>query len=40
MVTHNRDLVKRYPGRMMVCENGTLNEIPTEMEISMDDILV
>ena len=40
MVTHNRDLVKRYPGRMMVCENGTLTEVPTELEISMDDILV
>ena len=40
MVTHNRDLVKRYPGRMMVCENGTLSEIATEMEISMDDILI
>ena len=40
MVTHNRELVKRYPGRMMVCENGTLTEIPTELEISMDDILV
>jgi cell division transport system ATP-binding protein len=40
MVTHNRDLVKRYPGRMMVCENGSLNEVPTELEISMDDILI
>lgn len=40
MVTHNRDLVKRYPGRMMVCENGTLSEVPTELEISMDDILI
>ena len=40
MVTHNRDLEKRYPGRMMVCENGTLTEVPTELEISMDDILV
>ncbi len=39
MVTHNRDLVKRYPGRMMVCENGTLSEVPTEMEIQMEDIL-
>lgn len=40
MVTHNRELVKRYPGRVMVCENGTLNEVQTELEISMDDILV
>ena len=39
MVTHNRELVKRYPGRMMVCENGTLSEVATEMEISMEDIL-
>ncbi len=41
MVTHNRDLVKRYPGRVMVCENGTLNELPAEMEVSFEqDILI
>lgn len=38
MVTHNRDLVKQYPGRMMVCENGSLIELESEMKISSDDI--
>ncbi len=41
MVTHNRELVKRYPGRVMVCENGTLSELPSEMEINFEqDILL
>ncbi len=41
MVTHNRELVKRYPGRVMVCENGTLAELPSEMEVSFEqDILM
>ncbi|MBR5249287.1 MAG: ATP-binding cassette domain-containing protein [Bacteroidales bacterium] len=26
MVTHNRQLFKTYPGRIIVCEKGTLNE--------------
>ncbi|MBR5856872.1 MAG: ATP-binding cassette domain-containing protein [Bacteroidales bacterium] len=37
IVTHNRELVKRYPGVMMVCENGTLNMVETELEISFED---
>ncbi len=26
MVTHNRQLFRQYPGRIVVCEQGTLNE--------------
>lgn len=26
MVTHNRQLFKKYPGRIIVCEKGTVNE--------------
>lgn len=37
IVTHNRDLVKKYPGIMMECENGTLNRKETEVEISFEE---
>lgn len=37
MVTHNRDLVKKYPARVMMCENGTLYRLETEMEISFEE---
>lgn len=30
MVTHNEALVKRYPGRIFVCENERCREIPPE----------
>ena len=26
MVTHNRELTRRYPGRVLICENGTVRE--------------
>lgn len=26
MVTHNRELTKRFPGRVLICENGTVRE--------------
>lgn len=37
LVTHNRELVKRYPGKVMVCESGTLSQMKTELEISFED---
>ena len=37
IVTHNRDLVKKYPGTMMECENGTLKCKETELEISFEE---
>ncbi len=37
LVTHNRDLVKKYPGTLMMCENGTLNKKETEVEINFED---
>lgn len=32
MVTHNRELFKKYPGRVMICEKGECHELPTEPE--------
>ena len=26
MVTHNRELIKRFPGKVMICEEGTVRE--------------
>ena len=26
MVTHNRELTRRFPGRVLICENGTVRE--------------
>lgn len=41
MVTHNRELVKRYPGRVMICEQGSLKVLPVEMEINFgEEILI
>ena len=37
IVTHNRDLVKKYPGNMMECENGTLKRRETAVEISFEE---
>lgn len=37
IVTHNRDLVKKYPGTMLECGNGTLNRKETELEISFEE---
>ena len=36
MVTHNRDLTKRFPGRVLVCENGTVRE---QVEEDIDFVL-
>ena len=38
MVTHNRDLVKRYPARTMICENETLSELNMEIEVDFSEI--
>ena len=37
LVTHNRDLVKKYPGIMMECGHGTLIRRNTEVEINFED---
>ena len=31
MVTHNRELYKRYPGRVLICENGGVREMEQEI---------
>lgn len=36
MVTHNRELTKRFPGRVLVCENGTVRE---QVEEDIDFVL-
>ncbi len=36
MVTHNRELTKRFPGRVLVCENGTVSE---QIEAEIDFVL-
>lgn len=37
LVTHNRDLVKKYPGVLMECKKGTLVKRRTEVEINFED---
>lgn len=37
MVTHNRDLVKRYRSRMLVCEKGEVSEFSNEMELNFEE---
>jgi cell division transport system ATP-binding protein len=32
MVTHNRELYKRFPGRVLICENGTVREMEQEID--------
>lgn len=32
MVTHNRELFKRYPGKVMICEQGECRRLHTEPE--------
>ena len=39
IVTHNRSIVKRYPGRVMMCENLTCSEIDAMQEIDMSQLL-
>lgn len=39
MVTHNRELFKKYPGRVMICEQGRCRELPTEPEeVVLDEL--
>ncbi len=38
-VTHNRALFKRYPGRVMLCENMQCKEIETSQEIDLSQLL-
>ena len=35
MVTHNRELTRRFPGRVLICENGTVRE-QQEAEIDFE----
>jgi len=39
MVTHNRALLKRYPGKLMLCENLALKEIVETQEIDFSQLL-
>jgi cell division transport system ATP-binding protein len=39
MVTHNRALFKRYPGRIMLCENLECREIIEPLEIDFSQLL-
>lgn len=39
MVTHNRELFKRYPGRVMICEKGECRSLQTEPEeVVLDEL--
>lgn len=37
MVTHNRELYKRYPGRVLICEEGSVREMEQEIEFELHD---
>ncbi len=39
LVTHNRALFKRYPGRVMLCENMTCKELEQTQEIDFSQLL-
>ena len=39
IVTHNRSIVKRYPGRVMLCENLSCTEIDAVQEIDISQML-
>lgn len=39
IVTHNRSLIKRYPGRVMLCENLSCTEIEAVQEIDVTQLL-
>ena len=39
IVTHNRSLIKRYPGRVMLCENLSCTEIEAVEEIDITQLL-
>ena len=36
MVTHNRELYKRYPGRVLICEDGGVREMEQEIEFEIE----
>lgn len=36
MVTHNRSLFQKYPGRVFLCEKMSCREIPEETEVQFD----
>lgn len=36
MVTHNRELYKRYPGRVLICEEGRVREMEQEIEFQIE----
>lgn len=38
-VTHNRALMKRYPGRVLICENMSCREIEISQEIDFSQLL-
>lgn len=38
MVTHNRELVKRYPARTLICEKESLSELNMEIEVNFSEI--
>jgi cell division transport system ATP-binding protein len=35
MVTHNKELYKRFPGRVLVCEKKTISELNQEVEFTL-----
>ncbi len=35
MVTHNREHYKRYPGRVLICENGSVREMEQEIDFEI-----
>jgi len=39
LVTHNRSLMKRYPGRVLLCENMNCREIELSQEIDFSQLL-
>ena len=38
MVTHNRELYKRFPGRVLICEDGGVREMEQEIEFSLEEL--
>lgn len=38
MVTHNRELYKRYPGRVLICEDGGVREMEQEIEFDVNAV--
>ncbi len=39
IVTHNRSIVKRYPGRVLLCENLSCNEVEAIQEIDISRLM-